>query len=229
MSLKRSILLFGTALITASLVIPGLPRISTAQGILPPFQFGDGPAMRQLPFGLNRRVKSARSARYQFKVPANQQTPIIRRLIITEVTNNFMQKGGRFKLDKVEIRSCSDLGNVLRRPNCEETIPIKQILLCSSTRGCESYDSVTEELTKTDESYEGLSYIEIEPMEAIAANEENLIVVFSDVKNPRSPVSYQFNLAVETLPGRINRCQIITTLGHCALGTWLVDIEDSED
>jgi hypothetical protein len=235
MSLKRSLALFGTALISAGFLIPSLPRSSTAQGILPPFRFGD--PIRPLPLRIDRGFKSARSARYYFQVPDPELA--IHKFIITEITNNFNAKGGRFNLKRIEIRTCSSLGNVLRGPSCEDTYPIKQITHCSEARGCQTYDPVADELSertnkpRSDEPYEGLPFVEIQPLNPINPGDNefstveegtNFILVFSDVKNPRSAVDYQFNLAVETAPGRANRCDVITALGDCALGTWLVSI-----
>jgi hypothetical protein len=225
MSLKRSLSLFSAALVTASLLIPMLPNPSTAQ-ILPPFRFGGRP-IRPLPVRVDRGYKAAFSARYYFQVPNPRIT--ITRLTITEVTNNFTQKGGRFDLRKLEIRACSSLGNVLRRPTCEGTIPIKQATICSSAFGCQSYDAVEDKLTENPDPFDDLAYIQVDPVQPIAPG-GNFMLVFSDVTNPRSPVDYQFNLAATTVPGRVNQCEVVTVLGDCALGTWLVSIRsDASD
>ncbi|MGA1265115.1 MAG: DUF2808 domain-containing protein [Prochlorothrix sp.] len=219
---KRSLSCLGTTIVASTLLLLSLPRSSEAQGILPPFRFGGQP-IRELPLGMDQPYKSARSARYYFKMPG--QDLLINRLVITEVTNNFVQKGGRWKLDQLELRACSSLGNALSRPRCEETLPVKQVTFCSE-RGCEVYDAVNETFRTDPEPYEGSSYMEIEPLEPVEPG-TNLAIVLSDVINPRSAVTYHFNLAVETPPGIRNRCEVITTTGNCALGTWLATIHTS--
>ncbi|KKI98707.1 DUF2808 domain-containing protein [Prochlorothrix hollandica] len=221
---KRSLSLLGTTLVASTLMVASLPRSTNAQGILPPFRFGGQP-IRELPLGMDRGYKSARSARYYFKIPA-PEIPMSR-FIITEVTDNFVQKGGRWKLNELELRQCSKLGNALSRPTCEGTIPLQQVTFCSSN-GCEVYDAVNGTSTLDPEPYDGLPYLEVTPVEMVPAG-TNLSIVLSDVINPRSSVSYQFNLAIETPPGVRNRCQVITTVGNCALGTWIATISNSRN
>ncbi|MGA1474656.1 MAG: DUF2808 domain-containing protein [Prochlorothrix sp.] len=219
---KRSLSCLGTTLVASTLLL-SLPRSSEAQGILPSFRFGGQP-IRELPLGMDRPYKSARSARYYFKIPA--PNILMNRFIITEVTNNFVQKGGRWTLDKLELRNCSTLGNALSRPQCEdEPIPVKQVTFCSE-QGCEIYDAVNDTFQTSDEPYEGLSYMEIEPLEPVEPD-TNVMIVLSNVRNPRSAVTYHFNLAIETPPGIRNRCEVITATGNCAVGTWLATINSS--
>jgi hypothetical protein len=221
MSWKRPLSGLGAALVTTSLLLTALPRSTSAQGILPPFRFGGQP-IRSLPFSIDRPVKSERNARYYFKVP-DPDIPMSR-FTITEVTDNFVQKGGQWKLDNLEMRICSSLGNALQKAKCESTAPLKQVTFCGP-RGCEVYDAVNQTTRKDDTPYEGLPYLEVEPLEPV--QDTNVMIVLSEVINPRSAVDYQFNLAIETPTGIRNRCEVITTLGHCAVGTWIVSIQNS--
>ena len=196
-----------------------IPQVAAAQGILPTFR-NSGDRFVELRSSIDRGYRSASAARYNFYVVNPEVTS--QRFIITEVTDLFAQEGGQFKLDKVEVRVCSTMGSVLRSPRCKESVPLTEVMYCSSTDGCQTYNPVTKETTVDPEPYEGLSYISIKP-ETPLSPEQNYNIVFSNVKNPRLAVDYQYNLSIETPD---NRCaeNWRTALGHCAIGTWFVPI-----
>lgn len=197
-----------------------VPQIATAQGILPTFR-NSSDRFVELRAGIQRGYRSASSARYNFYLVDPKVSS--KRLIITEVTDLFAKEGGEFDLGRVEVRVCNNMGNVLRRPQCRETVPLSQILYCSSTEGCQTYNPETRETSVDADPYVGLPYISITPQQPLSA-EQDYNIVFSNVKNPRLAVDYQYNLSIET-PN--NRCaeDWRTALGHCAIGTWFVPID----
>ena len=197
-----------------------VPPVASAQGILPSFR-NNGDRFVELRAGIHRGYRSASSARYNFYVVDPKVTS--KRFIITEVTNLFAKEGGRFNLDRIEVRVCSNMGSVLRRPQCQETVPLAAILSCSSTDGCQSYNPATQETIVESESYEGLPYLSITPQEPLSPDQDYNIVL-SNVKNPRLAVDYQYNLSIET-PNNVCAEDWRTALGHCAMGTWFVPID----
>ena len=206
-------LLAGTAL-TGLL----LPQVTTAQGILPTFRSNQDRFV-ELPVSIQRGYRSAGAARYNFYI--RNAKVVSQRFIITEVTNNFAQQGGEFDLERLEVRICKDLGTALRRPNCPENAEIEEIVYCS-VNGCQTYRPATQEMT-LEPNYEGLPYLSIKPVTPLDAA-QSFNIVFSDVLNPRSPVDYHFNLAIET-PRNLCEQNWRTALGHCAIGTWIVPIQ----
>ena len=220
MASLRSISLVGT-LLAATLLGSFVPQPGSAQGILPTFR-NSRDRFVELRTGIQRGYRSASSARYHLYVPDPEVTS--QRFIITEVTNNFAQQGGRLSLDEMDVRLCSDMGNALRRPRCEERVPLEEITYCS-IHGCTTYNPSTGVTTQDEGDYEGLPYISIKPVNPIEAGTP-MDIVFSNVKNPRSPVDYQFNLSIET-PRNLCAEDWRTALGHCAIGTWIVPIRQN--
>jgi hypothetical protein len=196
-----------------------VPQVASAQ-ILPTFRNGNDRFV-ELRASIQRGYRSASSARYNLYVVNPKVTS--KRLIITEVTDLFAKQGGELNLESIEVRACTSMGSVLRRPQCEESLPLAEIISCSSTEGCQTYNPVTEETIVDPEPYEGLPYISITPQEPLSPD-GNYNIVFSNVKNPRLAVDYQYNLSIET-PNNVCAEDWRTALGHCAIGTWFVPID----
>ena len=211
-------LLAGTAL-TGLL----LPQMTAAQGILPTFRSNQDRFV-ELRSSIQRGYRSANAARYHFYVRDPKITS--QRFIITEVTDNFAQQGGQLDLKRLEVRICSDLGNALRRARCPEKAELAEVVYCS-VNGCETYNPITKETTRDSEEYEGLPYLSIKPVTPLDPG-QHFDIVLSDIKNPRAAVDYHFNLSIET-PRNVCEEEWRTALGHCAIGTWIVPIQVSEN
>jgi hypothetical protein len=200
------------------------PQVTLAQGFIPTLRTG-GTRFVELRAGIQRGYRSATAARYSFYL--NDPKVTSQRLIITETTNNFAQSGGVFNLKEIQVRSCSNMGNVLTRPKCEKTIPVSEILYCSTPGGCQTYNPDTKAITVDPKPYEGKSYLSIIPKTPIP-QKQSFAIIFSDVQNPQIALDYQFNLSIET-PRNICAENWRTALGHCAIGTWIVPIEMSNE
>ncbi len=98
---------------------------------------------------------------------------------------------GKFDEKEIELRVCSTPGNFLRRAKCE-AVPVDDVRVDMEAR-----------------------QIAIYPAQPIPAK-TNVELVFSNVKNPRSPGMYQFNGLVE-VPGDVPLLR--------PLGAWILTFD----